>query len=492
MTEKPNIYNARDFGAAGRAVVAYQVRQNKPYYPGQEKTEYDIRDRADDSQPLDSLGIQSAIDEAHKHGGGTVVVPAGDYIIGPVEMKSHVCLRLEAGCRLWGSPRLEDYYSPLGPDLNTILDGCTGNGLPRESSEEYRRIRRLLYANGAEHFAVEGPGMINGQSPAYGVPWTNSEQKEEDFIKKPREMLLFNRCRKFQLRDLYIVDSPWWTCVLCHCEQVQIRGLNIDNWDSAQSDGIDLHDCQSVTISDCLIHAPDDNICLKNVHPEEVVRDVTITNCVLRTYCNAIKIGSNSRGLFEDISITNIVIANQEKDPIQASAGINLSSIDGGIVRRVNTQNVQMRMTKCPFYIVAGKRHSTQKDGGPFRAGKMEDISISAIVSKGAVFPCFVSGHPEDPIESVRIRDITLADYKGPLGPSKIESPSWDEEEYPRPAMYGELPVAGFYGRKVLGLTMENWDLRTRGPVERPAFLLEECSKENLRQIRLNYEPCEI
>src|SRR4051812_27399461 len=72
------IYNIRDFGAAG------------------------------DGKTLDTAAVQKAIDACNTDRGGTVLVPAGDFLIGTIELKSNVTLYLAAQGRLLGSPRHED------------------------------------------------------------------------------------------------------------------------------------------------------------------------------------------------------------------------------------------------------------------------------------------------------------------------------------------------------------------------------------------------
>src|SRR5262249_12856038 len=73
------IYNVRDFGAKG------------------------------DGSALDTAAIQAAIDACNKDRGGTVVVPAGDFLTGTLELKSNVKLFVAAHGRLLGSGRPEHY-----------------------------------------------------------------------------------------------------------------------------------------------------------------------------------------------------------------------------------------------------------------------------------------------------------------------------------------------------------------------------------------------
>src|SRR6266545_3101642 len=53
--------------------------------------------------------LQSAIDAAGKAGGGTVLVPAGQFVTGTLWMKSNVTLQIEAGATLLGSQEKQEF-----------------------------------------------------------------------------------------------------------------------------------------------------------------------------------------------------------------------------------------------------------------------------------------------------------------------------------------------------------------------------------------------
>ncbi|WP_159522983.1 glycosyl hydrolase family 28-related protein [Sunxiuqinia indica] len=44
-----------------------------------------------------SVAIAKAIDEANKKGGGTVIIPSGEWLTGKIRFKSNVNLHLEKG-----------------------------------------------------------------------------------------------------------------------------------------------------------------------------------------------------------------------------------------------------------------------------------------------------------------------------------------------------------------------------------------------------------
>ena len=125
---------------------------------------YNIRDfgAKGDGTTLDTVAVQMAIDACHKDQGGTVLVPAGVFVIGTVELKSNVTLRITAAGKLLGSADGKQYHAvdaiPLSGD-STLNDGNVA----------------LIFAVNAENIVVEGPGTIDGQgalfrSPTRGVP----------------------------------------------------------------------------------------------------------------------------------------------------------------------------------------------------------------------------------------------------------------------------------------------------------------------------------
>ncbi len=113
---------------------------------------YNIRDHGakGDGATIDTKAVQAAIDACHGDGGGTVLVPAGTFAVGTIEIKSHVTLHLTAGATLLGSADGTQYHAvdaiPLTGD-STLGDGNWA----------------LLFAVDAHDIAIEGPGRIDGQ-----------------------------------------------------------------------------------------------------------------------------------------------------------------------------------------------------------------------------------------------------------------------------------------------------------------------------------------
>ena len=465
------IYNVRDFGAVGVAVpgriLKLEVLQHVDwFYPKTDYTVYELREGAE----LDSLGIQRAIDAAHADGGGTVVVPPGDYLIGPIRLRSNIELHLSPGARLWGSPVLEHYYgvrSESDAGLAAIPRG-TGD-LSGDGSG--RTISNLIFSSGAENISFTGRGQISGQGPHFFIPWLNRERQGP--LHRPKEMIVFENCRNVLVRDVFIRDSTYWTLVFHDCLGVRVDGVQMHHFDGPNCDGIDLSGTSEAIISNCRLHVTDDAICIKNLQPENTVRNVVVTNCLLRTLCNGIKIGSETLGSFEDITVSNIVIANEDGDVCDAMGGININCLDGGSVRRINVSNVVMRNVRCPFYLFNSRRSKLQKPLRTPQVGVMEDISISHIQATNTRYTSFVVGHPESPIRNLRLDNITLRRGREFLTQIPKEPVPEKPEAYPEPWIFDELPAHGLYTRHVQGFEASRLRLLTDSPDARPALLEE-------------------
>ncbi|OGV36692.1 MAG: hypothetical protein A2X48_16990 [Lentisphaerae bacterium GWF2_49_21] len=440
------MFNIREYDAAGIAVPKETLELKNlqfkwiRYQPGTKAVIY----HPAPGKEYDSVGIQKAIDAANSAGGGTVIVPAGNYLIAPIEMKSRVQLHLEPGAKLFASPLLEDYSK-------------------REN---------LIYASGAEDFSITGSGEIHGQSQNWVIPWMNEKPESWSSLngRRPGRMIVFSNCRRVLVDGVRIFNSPRWTLVFEECSHVQVHGIMMRHFDVINADGIDIVDTSNVKISDCDLHVTDDGICLKNIKTKGsgAVRNVAVSNCVIRTWCNGIKIGTETTGLVEDVTIDNIVVHNPSDDLKGAEGGINICSCDGGLVRNVNISNVVTRNAECAFYLVSMCRTKFQEAFRRPQPGKMERISISNVWADGTKYTSFVVGHPEQPIKDVYLSNINIrktSEFRPGPFPAPVPASA---QQYPNPFMFGSpeggnqdcgdgLPAYGLYLRDVENITVRDF-----------------------------------
>src|SRR5690606_5093240 len=102
---------------------------------------------------------------------------------------------------------------------------------------------------------------------------------------------------------------------------------------------------------------------------EAPTEDVVITNCVVSSFCNAIKAGTESTGGFRNITISNCVVKPSRSrttpifnTPRHGITGISLEIVDGGRMEGVSINNVTIEGTECPLYIRLGNRARKHTD----------------------------------------------------------------------------------------------------------------------------------
>ena len=285
------IYNVHDFGAKG------------------------------DGHTLDTAAVQAAIDACAGDRGGVVLIPAGDFVVGTVELKSNVTLRVAAAGRLLGSGKPGDFSA--------------GKGVPPGNGNVV-----MLYAVEAENLAIEGPGTIDGQGQLFYTgkgdntgPGGNSAQ---GYRERPH-LGIFYRCRNLLVRDVFLTRSAYHCVRILECRYVRLDGVRIHNRVNLNNDGFHLNSNQYVNIVNCNIQCQDDACALFGSN-----RLVTVTNCSFSTRWSIFRFGN---GESENIAISNCLIYDTYGCAIKIRVGA------GARLENVSFSNLVMRNVTGPISI---------------------------------------------------------------------------------------------------------------------------------------------
>jgi polygalacturonase len=261
------------------------------------------------------------------------------------------------------------------------------------------------------------------------------------------------------------------------------------------TDGIDIDSSSNVTISDCYIYTADDAICLKNEvegYTDRVCRNITITNCILTTVCNAFKIGTGTKGSFENIVLSNLTIkAGEPSEPLAQSAletidpehygnalgplaGLAIETVDGGNLRGVAVSNIVMKGARAPIFIRRANRASLRNANAV--PGILKDVTIDNIIAYGASTTSSISGLPGYPVEDISLSNIRIEIEGG--GTAEMAVRKLDElpTTYPESSMWGRLPAHGFFCRHVDNLTINNISVMGENPDARPLLICDDVS----------------
>ena len=367
-TSSPGWYDARHFGARG------------------------------DGHSKDTAALQAALDACTAGGGGVVVVPPGRYLTGTLWLKSHTELHLAPGAVLSGSPDRADYNADDAFPENQVF------------SRENVTGAHLIIARAATDVAITGQGTIDGASSQFfeSLP---PEQETHTYRAKacnypirdwrPAQMVFFCRCQRVAVRDVSLLNAPYWTLFCIGCEDVSIRGVTITNPPQTQNgDGIDIDCCRRVTISDCRIRSGDDCITLRgNPGPlpeAQPCEDVVISNCVLSTPCNAFRIGVGD-GEVRRATLSNLVIT-ETRTAIDMVCRYSDRAKHGTHIHDISFSNVVIDAV-LPLHLTGGC--------GPVRPAGLERIRLAGFTVR-ATAGMYIGSTAAAPLREIALSDWSM------------------------------------------------------------------------------------
>jgi len=447
-------YNVRDFGAKG------------------------------DGKTLDTTAVQAAIDACTKDNGGTVLVPAGTFVIGTIEMKSNVTLHIAAQGKLLGSDDGKHYRAaeaiPLSGDA-TLNDGNVG----------------LIFAVKAENFTIEGPGAIDGQgaqfrSPTRGVPPPSGRGGNQ----RPYH-LLFHQCRNVTVRDIFLTQSAYHSIRIIQSSYLKLDGIHIYNRANHNADGFHFISAQHVHISNCTVECQDDACALFGS-----CKFVTVTNCSFSTRWSVFRFGG---GEAENIAVSNCLIYETYGCPIKLRCG------PGSRFENMSFTNLVMNKVTGPISISVGgnerrqlptdgqsNQQSTQsnapaaqvEESHARRPGIVRNISFSGIratvtvpvqlaevpfesrYNPGEIKSCIALNRAGDGVlENISFNDVQVTFPGGGTAEDAAvrDVPTVTGEYY----QTGVLPAYAIYARHARGLTLSNVRFEVSAPELRPALVFD-------------------
>jgi hypothetical protein len=429
---------------------------------------------------VQTAALQKAIDGCFKRGGGTVVIPPGEFISGALQLRSNVTLKLENGALLKGSLDTADYL------INGIRHG-------------------MIYAQNERNIAIVGQGTIDGNGTAFmvsdrshvsadfdreytrqGKDFMPEDEIFEDgpvaYDYRPGMMVVILSSENVRIKDVTFKDSPEWTIRFGECDDVWVDGISIyNNLMIPNSDGIHCTASRNIRISNCDIRAGDDAIIItgfpnsigvdgsdeerdKDLGKDRIgnnlgfAENVTVTNCVLQSRSAGIRIGYGSvpirRCVFE-----NIVIYGSNR-------GIGVFARDHANISQIQFNNIiiQTRLHSGHWWGNGEPIHvSAIPQNSEIPVGKISEISFRNITAEsetGMVVYAYEPGLVENiQLENVRLT-ISPGKYIDEYGGNLDLRPSFSKEfsifKY-------ELP--GLLVKNIRHLEIENFDLNWMGDI---------------------------
>ena len=423
-----------------------------------------------DGKTLNTEAINNAIKDVNAKGGGKVVIPAGLWMTGPIELMSNVNLYTEKNALVLFTDDFNAY-----PILETSFEGL-----------DTRRCQSPISARDAENIAITGHGVFDGAGDSWrpvkkgkmtasqwkalvasgGVvekdvwyptagslkgamackEFNNPEgidtDEEWNEIRPWLRPVLLNivKSKKILLEGVTFKNSPSWCLHPLSCEHITIKDVKVFNpWYSQNGDALDLESCNYALVIGNVFDAGDDAICIKSGKDEdgrrrgEPCQNVIVKNNVVLHGHGGFVVGSEMSGGVKNIYVSDCTFLGTD-------VGLRFKSTRGrgGVVENIHIHNINMidipheALLFDLFYGGKGAGEETDEElAARMKAAvppvteetpAFRDIYISDVTVNGAGRAMFFNGLPEMPIRNIDIKNVDITNAKSGIVISQAEN----------------------------------------------------------------------
>ncbi|WP_300794206.1 glycoside hydrolase family 28 protein [uncultured Bacteroides sp.] len=427
-----------------------------------------------DGKTLNTEAINNAIKDVNAKGGGKVVIPAGLWMTGPIELMSNVNLYTEKNALVLFTDDFNAY-----PILETSFEGL-----------DTRRCQSPISARDAENIAITGHGVFDGAGDSWrpvkkgkmtasqwkalvasgGVvekdvwyptagslkgamackEFNNPEgidtDEEWNEIRPWLRPVLLNivKSKRVLLEGVTFKNSPSWCLHPLSCEHITIKDVKVFNpWYSQNGDALDLESCNYALVIGNVFDAGDDAICIKSGKDEdgrrrgEPCQNVIVKNNVVLHGHGGFVVGSEMSGGVRNIYVSDCTFLGTD-------VGLRFKSTRGrgGVVENIHIHNINMidipheALLFDLFYGGKGAGEETDEElAARMKAAvppvteetpAFRDIYISDVTVNGAGRAMFFNGLPEMPIRNIDIKNVNITNAKSGIVISQAENVTID------------------------------------------------------------------
>jgi len=393
-----------------------------------------------------SGSFASAFKAIKEAGGGTLRVPKGNWLTGPLDIYSNTTLILDEEAIISFIPEPERY-----PPVLTRWEGI-----------ECFAMHPCVFAARQENITIKGSGILDGN----GQPWwdTLKEKKRlcQDKPQSPEELVLaglntgyenqpgggggrgiqflrpplvqFFNCSNITIDGITLKNSPFWTLHPLYCINVNLLNISIFNPpDAPNTDGMDIDSCEDVLVENCQISVGDDGIALKSGSGEDGIRvgkpcrKITVRGCKVENGHGGIVIGSETAAGIYNVLAENCLFKGTDR-------GIRIKTRRGrgGHIENLEFKNLVMEDNLCPIAVNMFYRCGANETDRFFSqealpvkedTPSIKNINISGIrASNCRASAGFIAGLPESPVENLSVlHSIFSTDEQSGISPDESD-----------------------------------------------------------------------
>lgn len=370
-----------------------------------------------------SEAIQKAIAACNRTGGGRVIVPAGNFLTGPIHLKSKVNLHLLAGATL----RFITEPSRYLPAVYTRWEGVEG-----------MNYSPFIYAFEQKDIAVTGAGTLDGQANVENWWWWNGSPVYGGSREKPNQMaargrlfkmgdmdvpvkdriigeggylrpnfVQFYRCQNVLIEGVTVKNSPMWQIHPVLCTNVTVRGVSMISH-GPNNDGCNPESSRDVLIENCFFDTGDDCIAIKSGRNRDGRRvgvpseNIIIRNCRMKNGHGGVTIGSEASG-----GVRNVFAENCQMDSPELDRALRLktNSVRGGFIENVFMRNVTVGQVADA--VLSINLLYEEGDAGAFPPA-IRNIEMINVTSKKSKYALYLKGYKQTPLCDIRLSQCSF------------------------------------------------------------------------------------
>ncbi len=379
--------------------------------------------------------IKLAIESCHNEGGGKVIIPAGNFLTGPIHLRSNVNLHLEKGAVVLFTKDSKAYL----PVVHTSYEGV-----------ELMNYSPLIYAYKQKNIAVTGKGIFDGQaSETNWWPWCGAErygyvdgepqQKDDHNLPRLRKMneeatpvseRLFGEgyqlrpsffepfeCENILIKGVTFTNAPFWVMHPIKCNSITIDGVTVQSH-GPNNDGCDPEYSKNVHITNCVFDTGDDCIAIKSGRNDEGRRvnipseNIVVENCEMKDGHGGVVIGSEISAGVRNVYVRN---CNMDSPNLERAIRIKTNTLRGGFVENVFVKNIQVGQVKEAVLKINTYYAIYANQEGNFIPTIKNIHLVDVEVENGGEYGILIKGRAESPVENVSLTNVHIKGAKTPL-----------------------------------------------------------------------------
>ena len=402
-------------------------------------------------QILNTVAFEKTIQACALAGGGKVVVPAGLWLTGPIQLKSNINLEVQRGALIIFTKDHSQY--PIIKGSNTSNNfvvaspiyaydckniAITGEGIIDGGGESWRPVKKIK-TTAAQWKELNTTGVVNNDGSVW---WPSKEAMDgEGYLKDLKQrlpkataddylpardfmrpyMCYLVNCENILIENVTIRNSPKFVFYPNYCTNIIMDHVNIFNeWWAQNGDGIDISASKNVIIYKCNVSVGDDGICMKSSgggtdRNIAMLQNIIIAGCNVYHAHGGFVIGSNTDG-----GINNVFVSDCNFVGTDVGIRVKSNAGRGGLVHNIFIDKIFMRdivneaILFDTYYedVPAGKSRTISKSIKE-KTPEFMDFHINEVYCNGAKTAIAITGLPEMPVHNIYFSNINISSLNG-------------------------------------------------------------------------------